>query len=92
MRIYETYIYPLSMSNKVLFPAPEGPIIAVNSPARNSPFNPFSKHLSPAEKWGTQNILYMHMSIGGDYNMRIWWIGKTYRVAIILLSPNTIYY
>lgn len=34
----ETYVNPVMTSMSVLFPAPEGPIIAVNSPARNSPF------------------------------------------------------
>lgn len=36
-----TYTYPDRISNSVDLPAPDGPIIAVNSPARNSPLNPF---------------------------------------------------
>lgn len=44
------------MSSKVLLPAPDGPIIADNSPARNSPLTPFNTYLfSVAEKEMRQN-------------------------------------
>lgn len=37
---FVTHIYPARIFNRVLFPAPEGPIIAVNSPDLNSPLTP----------------------------------------------------
>lgn len=33
-----TYVYPANIFMRLDFPAPDGPIIAVNSPALNSPF------------------------------------------------------
>lgn len=33
-----THVNPANMSNNVLFPAPDGPMIAVNSPDLKSPF------------------------------------------------------
>lgn len=39
---YATYMKPVRIFNNVLFPAPEGPIMAVNSPDLNSPETPFN--------------------------------------------------
>lgn len=36
-----TYVYPVRISSNVDLPAPDGPIMAVSSPARNSPLSPF---------------------------------------------------
>lgn len=35
-----TYVYPAKIFKSVDFPAPDGPIMAVNSPAANSPLTP----------------------------------------------------
>lgn len=42
-----TYLYPANIFISVLFPAPEGPIIAVSSPDLNVPFIHLSKALYP---------------------------------------------
>jgi hypothetical protein len=41
-----THVYPDNISNSVLLPVPEDPIMAVKSPARNSPSIPFNITLS----------------------------------------------
>lgn len=42
MLMSRTYIKPVRILSNVLFPAPEGPMIAVSSPDLNSPETPFS--------------------------------------------------
>lgn len=49
MKFANTYVYPLSTSNSELLPAPLGPITAVSSPARNSPFSPFKMVFVPIQ-------------------------------------------
>lgn len=46
----KTYTYPARMFRRVDLPAPEGPIIAVNSPDRNFPFTDFNSCRHPAIK------------------------------------------
>lgn len=50
-----TYRYPDKIFNNVDFPQPEGPMIAVNSPPRNSPLTPFSMVFETADNY---KILY----------------------------------
>lgn len=45
-----TYLYPVRMFNKVDFPAPDGPIIAVNSPDRSRPLTFFKIVFTPEKK------------------------------------------
>lgn len=44
---YDTHTYPARIFSNVDFPAPEGPIIAVNSPDLNFPLIDFSSCLQP---------------------------------------------
>lgn len=43
----KTYLYPAKIFISVLFPAPEGPMIAVKSPDRNFPLTHFNIVLYP---------------------------------------------
>lgn len=44
------YLYPVSMLSSVDFPAPEGPIMAVNSPDFKRPLTDFKMLLVPVKK------------------------------------------
>lgn len=48
--LYGTYVKPASAFSSVDFPAPDGPIIATNSPDLNSPLMPCRISFSPATK------------------------------------------
>lgn len=50
VRLSSTYVYPAKIFIRVDFPEPDGPIMAVNSPAQNSPFTLSKIVLFPGTK------------------------------------------
>ena len=46
-----TYVNPVKIFKSDDLPAPDGPIIAVSSPERNSPDTPFSTFLVSKREW-----------------------------------------